>query len=146
MNNKYKKIVVPVDLEHESSWKSSLPIAIDFARQSGATLYVVTVVPNSDIPAIAAHLPADADKHIREGGVSILQALVTEQVPQDVTAEAVVSQGTVHREILHIADDLDADLIVMASHRPELYDYFIGANAAHVTRHAKCSVMVVREK
>ena len=36
------------------------------------------------------------------------------------------------------------DLIVMASHRPELKDYLIGPNAARVVRHADCSVQVVR--
>ena len=38
-----------------------------------------------------------------------------------------------------------AELIVMASHRPELRDYLIGPNAARVMRHADASVLVVRE-
>jgi nucleotide-binding universal stress UspA family protein len=33
----------------------------------------------------------------------------------------------------------------MGSHRPELSDYLLGPNAGKVVRHAKCSVMVVRE-
>jgi nucleotide-binding universal stress UspA family protein len=39
---------------------------------------------------------------------------------------------------------VNADLIVMASHKPTVTDYLLGANAAHVVRHAGCSVMVVR--
>jgi nucleotide-binding universal stress UspA family protein len=35
-------------------------------------------------------------------------------------------------------------MIVMASHRPEMSDYLLGANAARVVRHAKISVLVVR--
>jgi nucleotide-binding universal stress UspA family protein len=36
-------------------------------------------------------------------------------------------------------------VIVLASHRPELKDYLLGPNAARVVRHAKCSVLVVRD-
>ena len=44
-----------------------------------------------------------------------------------------------------MADETNADLIVMASHRPELKDFLLGPNAARVVRHANCSVLVVRE-
>ncbi len=146
MNNKYKNIVIPVDLAHESSWRSSLPIAIDHARRHEATLHVVTVVPNADIPAIAVHLPSGIDRHIREEGQQALSALVKQRVPEGVAVELAVGQGRIYKEVLRIAEKVDADLIVMASHRPELTDYLIGANAAQVTRHAQCSVLVVREK
>jgi nucleotide-binding universal stress UspA family protein len=50
----------------------------------------------------------------------------------------------VYEEILATARDLKADLIVMASHRPELKDYLLGPNAARVVRHSDVSVLVVR--
>jgi len=146
MNNKYKSIVVPVDLAHESSWRESLPIAIDHAQRNQAQLHIVTVVPNADIPAIAVHLPSGIDRHIRDEGLEALQALVTEQLPSGLSSAVHVGQGRIYKEILRIAAEVETDLIVMASHRPELSDYLIGANAAHVTRHADCSVMVVREQ
>lgn len=146
MNNKYNNIVIPVDLAHESSWRTALPIAIDHARRNEATLHVVTVVPNADIPAIAVHLPSGIDRHIKDEGTEALSALVSQLVPEDIATEVVVGQGRIYKEVLQIANAVDADLIVMASHRPELVDYLIGANAAHVTRHAQCSVLVVREK
>ena len=39
---------------------------------------------------------------------------------------------------------IGADLIVMSSHRPAMRTYFLGSNAGHVVRYAKCSVLVVR--
>ncbi len=39
-----------------------------------------------------------------------------------------------------------ADLIVMASHRPEMKDYLLGSNAGHIVLHAPCSVFVVRKQ
>ena len=46
--------------------------------------------------------------------------------------------------ILLGAAAIKADLIVMTSHRPAMRTYFLGSNAGHVVRYAKCSVLVVR--
>jgi nucleotide-binding universal stress UspA family protein len=43
-----------------------------------------------------------------------------------------------------VAEEKGADLIIIASHRPGLKDYFLGSTAAKVVRHAKCSVLVIR--
>ena len=50
----------------------------------------------------------------------------------------VVDQGHV------AAEDDKVDLIIIASHKPGLQDYFLGSTAARVVRHASCSVLVVR--
>ena len=52
--------------------------------------------------------------------------------------------GTIYHEICRIAENAGSDLIVMASHRPEVKDYLLGPNAARVVRHAKQSVFIVR--
>ena len=46
--------------------------------------------------------------------------------------------------IITAAGDLGCGLIVMSSHRPAMRTYFLGSNAGHVVRYAKCSVLVVR--
>ena len=58
----------------------------------------------------------------------------------------VVRQGGIYHEVLEEAELMGADLIVMVSHRPALKTYFLGSNAGHVVRYAKCSVLVVRAK
>ena len=35
------KIVLPLDLDEESSWRKALPTAVDFARHNGAQLHVM---------------------------------------------------------------------------------------------------------
>ncbi|WP_179655998.1 universal stress protein, partial [Salmonella enterica] len=37
-----------------------------------------------------------------------------------------------------------ADMVIIASHRPDITTYLLGSNAAAVVRHAECSVLVVR--
>ncbi len=41
---------------------------------------------------------------------------------------------------------MNADLIVMSSHRTGLRTYFLGSIAGHVVRYAACSVLVVRQQ
>ena len=69
---------------------------------------------------------------------------VETHVPDTVEVHPHVLHGTIYDEILRAADKLEADVIVMGSHRPALKDYLLGPNAARVMRHARCSVYVVR--
>lgn len=46
--------------------------------------------------------------------------------------------------ILACASERHADLIVVGSHVPDLSNYFLGANADRIVRHAKCSVLIDR--
>ena len=52
--------------------------------------------------------------------------------------------GAPKDQILKLADSINADLIIIASHRPDITTYLLGSNAAVVVRHAKCPVLVVR--
>ena len=74
-----------------------------------------------------------------------LDDLVTAEIPADLKAQQIVSHGTVYKEIIDAAKSIKVDLIVLASHRPELRDYLLGPNAARVVRHFPGSVLVVRE-
>ena len=58
--------------------------------------------------------------------------------------QALVRTGHSYKTILEVAKEKDVDLIIIASHRPGLQDYFLGSTAAKVVRHADCSVLVVR--
>jgi len=58
--------------------------------------------------------------------------------------EIAVRTGRSYSSILDVADEKEAELIIIASHRPGLQDYFLGSTASKVVRHAKCSVLVVR--
>ena len=73
-----------------------------------------------------------------------LKELADEHVPSDLYAGVVVENGTVYREIVEAAKDLDIDQIVMGAHRPSVADFLLGPNSARVARHAGCTVTVVR--
>jgi len=50
-----------------------------------------------------------------------------------------------YAEILGVAEEAGAHLIVVGSHRPAMRDYLLGTNASRVVRHASSSVLVARD-
>lgn len=140
----YNNILLTVDLNQESSWTKALPIAIANCQAFGARLHVMTVIPDFGMPIVAGYFPEDFAKKAIAESKKHLAAFVKDNVPDDISADVIIRQGTVYEVILGVAKGINADLIVMASHRPELKDYLLGPNAARVVRHADQSVLVVR--
>ena len=142
-----QNIVALVDLNDESSWRKALPTAIDYARHAGARLHVLSIVPDAmfKMTVVAQLIPEDYEQRLTDDARQRLAALVKEHAVDDLQPEQVVRFGSVYKEALRFARDVEADLIIMGSHRPELKDYLLGSNAAQIVQHATCSVWVVRE-
>ena len=141
----YRNLLVPVDLSDEHSWRKALPTAIALCQTFQARLHVIAVVPEFGLPLVGQFFPEGYEAKLRQQAAKQLKDFVLTQVPDAITSRRIVSEGKIYQEILKAAAAIQADLIVMGSHRPELSDYLLGPNAAKVVRHAKCSVMVVRE-
>ena len=140
----YQRILVPIDLNTESSWVKALPAAIALCRNFGATLQLMTVVPDFGVTMVAQYFPAGTEERMKADAAAGLREFAEANVPEDIPVRDIVTEGNVYREILRVASEEEADLIIMGSHRPEVSDFLLGANAARVVRHADCSVMVVR--
>ena len=138
----FRSIIVPIDLEQPSSWAKALPVARTLAGQFSSRFSVVTVVPSLEA-ALQAEWTALAYRKLMDEARVRLASLLDSAGNADATIE--VGCGNIWREILRLAEAVEADMIVLASHRPEMRDYLIGANASRIVRHARCSVMVVRE-
>jgi nucleotide-binding universal stress UspA family protein len=140
----YKHILLPVDLEAASSSAQALDAAVAQAQASGATLHVMTVVPDFGMSVVGSFFPDDfAEKALAETAKR-LHAYVADNVPDEVTVQHIVAHGRIYDEIIKAAASTGAGLIVMSAHRPDVSDYLLGSNAARVARHAKQSVLIVR--
>ena len=139
----YHKIFLPIDLGHTATNAKVIATAVDMARLWHGEIHAVTVAPPIN-PMVAPYLPQSVEKdtlsEIQEG----LATLMSQSVPEDIKVSIRVIEGAVYHEILHEAKKWQADVIVLASHKPELGDYLLGSNAAKVVRHAPMSVFVVR--
>ncbi|MEQ1753257.1 MAG: universal stress protein [Micropepsaceae bacterium] len=139
----FKSILVPVDVAHESSWIHALPQAIKMAKADKAHLTLMTVVRQTSNMFEGVYLSFQLEKIMAEAkerlaSIAFAYRDAGVEIAQD------VRMGSIGGEVLAAVRELDIDLVVMASHRPEMIDYLIGPNAAHVALNARCSVLVLR--
>jgi len=143
----YQHILVPIDLSDAELAKPAIAAALSMAKQSSGTVRLVNVLPLTPV-MLAEYVPPDFEVQQRKSAEDAL-AIVTRETGLDSSrVSSIVRQGGVHQEILEEANAIHADLIVMSSHRPQkpgIRTYFLGSNAGHVVRYAKCSVLVVRQ-
>jgi nucleotide-binding universal stress UspA family protein len=135
------KIVVGLDFSEMSD--RALEVAVNLARQAGgAELHLVHVV---SAPAASVEPPS---LDIGETGAIARKHL-------DLAIAQMANWPTIHgyshvvvgapaREITRIADDAEADLIVVGTHGRRGLDAIFGSVAEHVVRSAPCSVLTVR--
>ena len=145
-------ILAPVDLADPETAQIVLTAALDQAAAAGASLTVMSVVPDfvgglDYRYAIRGETGGSVDYDVREiveEALERLNDLVSARTPAGTTVDTIIRHGTVYEQILQVAEDMGADQIVIGAHRPQLSDYLLGPNTARVVRHAKCSVNVVR--
>lgn len=141
----YSDILLSVDLGHPETQGKAVDVAVQHAKTFGARLHIITVVPDYGMSIVGSFFPKEHEGEALEKANKALHEWVKQSIPDGTPVQHIVGHGTIYREILHYASETKCDLIVMASHRPELEDYLLGPNAARVVRHARCSVLVVRD-
>ncbi len=139
----FKNILVAVDLEQDTHIDNLLRVASDMANAQGVKVHLLNVIGAA--PAIVSqYLPESYEKMASEKIEKDLTALAAKVNLAEGAAAISVRFGGVYQEILAHAKKIGADLIIVASHKPNVGDYLLGTTAARVVRHAACSVFVVR--
>ena len=134
----YSNLIVPVAFDEEHNPDTALNVARTLAA-AGARVTIVHVM--ADVPGYAiSYMPEGYDAELRRALQNQLDALAAEFE----NGAGVLRQGHAANEILDLVDEIGADCVVIAGHRPGLGDYLIGSTAARVVRHAPCSAMVLR--
>ena len=142
----YKQILVPIDLSDPELAKPAIANAVMMARQTKGTMRLVNVLPLTPV-MLAEYVPPDFEVQQRKAAEDAIAIIAKESGLEPSRVSTTVRQGGIYQEILEEASSISADLIVMSSHRPQRHavrTYFLGSNAGHVVRYAKCSVLVVR--
>jgi len=139
----FNAILVPIDIAQRSSWEHAVPQAIELAAAGIGNVTVITVVRDLKAAFEGVAFPFQAELMMSSARDKLLE-IVSAYRASSVAVNEEVRFGSIGREILSAARERRTDLIVMASHRPEVKDYLIGPNAAYVAQHAHCSVLVLR--
>jgi universal stress protein A len=143
---KVQKILVPTDYSIPA--EKALKYAIPFARQFGATITLVHIVDGDRYPSF---VPMEMErKRILQGlseyAESQMKKLEQRYAPEaPLSKKSIVRTGKPYEEIVKVAGQLKADMIIMATHGyTGLKHTLLGSTAERVVRHARCPVLTVR--
>jgi nucleotide-binding universal stress UspA family protein len=139
----FSSILVPLDLADTDLARPALATAATLSQTSNGKIRLLNVLPMTPV-MLAEYVPADFDVQQRQTSEEALDIIARESGVDAPRISTAVRQGGIYHEILEEAAAVKANLIVMTSHRPAMRTYFLGSNAGHVVRYAKCSVLVVR--
>lgn len=138
-----KTVLCPVDRSEISEHAMAYAIAV--ARHFTARLSVLEVIdctlpPVAGLGADVLDLPPDIQAQV----LAHLNALVAPAGDAGIMTEVGISTGSVVRQILARAADVQADLMVLGTHGRGGFDRFaLGSVAEKVLRKASCAVMTV---
>ena len=145
MLNSYKRILIPVDVEHDDGMANAA-VALDLARRIGpddATLIAVGVIPGAtDLP----HVFEDRWRALMTRARGQLDLLVAAGIDDGEDVEShLLSHEDLSGELLRAADRFEADLIVMPSHRKHGLARLTASVAERVSRAAPMTVLLIRQ-
>ena len=143
-----QKIVLPTDFSGCANY--ALPYAASIARATGATIICVhvvePVVPAVGYTGLAEPMPiADISDQLEDSAERQLPKLAECEECEGLKIEEVIVHGDAAAEIVRVAEEHEADLVVISSHgRTGLGRIIFGSTAEAVVRHATCPVLVVK--
>lgn len=137
----FKRIMAPVDLLHLGILERALKVAAEEARHHGAPVVYVTVTANT--PGPLGHTPEE-----KQAKLDAFAAEQAEKFGIEASGHLILAhdpRADIDRILTEAADEVGADLVVMASHQPNVADYFWPSNGGSVAGHADISVFIVRD-
>lgn len=121
----------------------ALRTARDLARDHGARLVLLHVVPTIDVPHLDGPATAEDPQECREALAAVCRVLDDADLKYPVSARLALGDPT--DEIVRAAVEIGADLVVMGTHgRTGLSRLLMGSVAEQVLRRARCPVLLTR--
>jgi nucleotide-binding universal stress UspA family protein len=137
----FRRILVPTDFSvpAERAWS----LAQCLARAADSELVLVHVVPGSWLPIARA---GDASEAVRKWAAEELEDCAGKALAQGLRVRVALRTGVAYREIVALAREDGADLIVVATlGRGGIGRALLGSVADRVMRLAPCPVLTVPE-
>lgn len=143
---RFKRILASTDLSPESF--SAVAYAGHIAKSDGARLTVVHV-PHSTSLAYTDFVPPidmmNIDTAIEDAARAELEHWVARHLRDIGKVDVVLRAGVTHEAICSVAEEIGANLIVIATHgRKGLGHLVLGSVTERVLRDAPCPVLVVK--
>ncbi|WP_334327088.1 universal stress protein [Gilliamella apicola] len=141
----YNKILVPIDLLEDELTQKVIPHVECLAKLSNAEVVFFHTLPvaSAIVNAYSFGFDEFKDKATVQTEQWLHKLMASINLPQEKLSFS-IAFGNPRDEILHIAEELKPDLIILGSRRPNITTHLLGSNAAGVVRSAQTSVLVVR--
>ena len=140
-----RKVLIPLDFSDDS--QRALVYGLALAASCGAEVALLTVIEDSfPYPELFAwdHPNEEFYKSMRERALHHMDELLQAAPADGAKVERLVVRGRPRHEIVAVAADQGADLIVLARHGSSgIRHAFMGSTAESVLRHAACPVLVL---
>jgi nucleotide-binding universal stress UspA family protein len=133
----YKKIIVSLSLDHGIG-EAAIALARRLKAEGGSILGVHVYEPMSGAASVYV-----SDEAVAKAFQAAKDALA-DRVDSAADVEGVLLKGHSGRRITDYATEVNADCVIVGSHKPGMRDIFLGSTAARIVRHAQCSVLVLR--
>ena len=150
----FRRLLCAVDF---SDWSlTALELACSLAQESHAGLTIVHVIewpwhepppPQlSDMPPEQAAALAEYRRYLEQSATARLKALTSDGVPDQCPTTLRIVHGKSYVEILRVAAEDHADLIVAGVHGRNAIDLMLfGSTTNQLVRHATCPVLTLRQ-
>jgi len=142
-----RRILVTTDFSETS--KRALAPARTLARRFGARIVLAHVVEDTLPPLVAEYMAVGVQEIVDqqvERARERLSEFARDHLADFPETETVISVGTPHVEIVRLAEEGRADLVVMATHgRGFISHAVLGSTTERVLRRATCPVLVARD-
>lgn len=150
-----RRILVAYDDGHQA--QRALQAAIEFARNTGAVIYIVsayalptvyqgTIAMDGMYPdntAIIKYLQENSQTHLERMLAEAAEKVRQENIP--VYTE--ILEGSPGRVIAQFAEGQDIDLIAVGSHnRTAVNRLFMGSVSNYILQHVKCLVLIAKDE
>jgi nucleotide-binding universal stress UspA family protein len=144
----FARIVVGTDGSETA--KRAVQEATELAKQTGASLYVVSAfepVPSSRLRGERLEAPRDIEHTVnpQEDVNAILAEAESDVAASGVDVRTFARQGEAANAILDVAEEENADLIVVGNKgMTGAKRFLLGSVPNQVSHHAPCSVLIIR--
>ncbi len=141
----FRRILVPTDFTQTSD--RAIDWAVSLAKRLGSS---VTLMHSYEIPILGFPdggmvATADLSTRIADASRTALESVVAKRQDCGVPVDGVLREGVAWEEIARVADEVDADIIVIGTHgRGGLARALLGSVAENVVRTAHRPVLTIQ--
>lgn len=141
-----KKIIIPVDFSQHSEY--ALETAAALAKKHNSELIIMHMLELSE----SIFSASSSDRNEETAFMLMVtnkkfESFLDKPYLEGITITPMIKHHKVLKEVDEVANELNADLIVMGSRGHNDYDgVFLGSNTEKVVRHSKTPLLVVKSK